>query len=115
LRRAPDSGEAGGDFGLELRRQLRQPGQRGLSAVKFGDDMAQGVVMSSMAKAFNWKDGSGKVACIRREIALQLGWAVVGKTPEQNAGTVKLAGNKVIEFLKLPKLPVMTQKVLRWE
>jgi len=66
--------------------------------------MAQGVVMSSMAKAFNWKDGSGKVACIRREIALQLGWAVVGKTPEQNAGTVKLAGEKVIEFSELPKL-----------
>lgn len=45
----------------------------------------------------------------------QPGRAVFGKHPSPKAGTLKLAGDKVIEFPKLPEMPVVTLKVPRRE
>lgn len=73
-----------------------------------------GVVMSSTANAFNRKDGSGKVICIRHEIALQPGMAVFEEYPELKDGKVKLDGDKVVEFPKMPEFEQVTLKVLRW-
>jgi hypothetical protein len=67
------------------------------------------------AKAFNRKDGSGKVVCIRHELALQPGMAVFEEYPDLKDGKVKLDGDKVVEFPKLPEMQQVTQKVLRWE
>ena len=75
----------------------------------------RGVVMSSTAKVFNRKDGSGKVVCVRHEIALQPGMAVFEEYPELKDGKVKLDGDKVVEFPKLPEFQQITLKVLRWE
>lgn len=75
----------------------------------------RGVVMSSTAKAFNRKDGTGKVICVRHEIALQPGMAVFEEYPELKDGKVKLDGDNVIEFPKLPEFQQITLKVLRWE
>ena len=75
----------------------------------------RGVVMSSTAKAFNRKDGSGKVVCIRHELALQPGMAVFEEYPDPKEGKVKLDGDNVIEFHKLPEMQQVTLKVLRWE
>lgn len=74
----------------------------------------RGVVMSSTAKAFNRKDGTGKVICIRHELALQPGLAVYEVYPELNDGRVKLDGENVVEFPKLPEFQQVTLKVLRW-
>ena len=71
--------------------------------------------MSSSAKVFNRKDGSGKLVVIRHELALQLGLAVVEDYPELKDGKVKLAGDKVVEFPRLPDMQQVTLKVLRWE
>jgi hypothetical protein len=75
----------------------------------------RGVVMSSTAKAFNRKDGTGKVICIRHEIALQPGMAVFEQYSELKDGKVKLDGDNVVEFPKLPEFQQVTLKVLRWE
>lgn len=75
----------------------------------------RGVVMSSTAKAFNRKDGTGKVICIRHELALQPGLAVFEEYPELKDGKVKLDGDNVVEFPKLPEFQQVTLKVLRWE
>jgi hypothetical protein len=75
----------------------------------------RGVVMSSTAKVFNRKDGSGKVVCVRHEIALQPGMAVFEEYPDLKDGKVKLDGDKVVEFRKLPEMQQVTLKVLRWE
>lgn len=74
----------------------------------------RGVVMSSTAKVFNRKDGSGKVVCVRHELALQPGLAVFEEYPELKDGKVKLDGDNVIEFHKLPEFQQVTLKVLRW-
>ena len=75
----------------------------------------RGVVMSSTAKAFNRKDGSGRVACVRHELALQPGMAVWEEYHDPKEGKVKLDGETVIEFARLPELQQVTLKVLRWE
>jgi hypothetical protein len=75
----------------------------------------RGVVMSSTAKVFNRKDGSGKVVCVRHEIALQPGMAVFEEYPDLKDGKVKLDGDNVIEFHKLPEMQQVTMKVMRWE
>jgi hypothetical protein len=64
---------------------------------------------------FNRKDGSGKVVCIRHKLALQPGMAVFEKYPDLKNGKVKLDGDKVVEFHKLPEMQQVTLKVLRWE
>ena len=74
-----------------------------------------GVVMSSTAKVFNRKDGSGKIACIQHEIALQPGMAVFEEYPDLKEGKVKIEGDKVVEFHKLPEMQQITLKVLRFE
>lgn len=88
-------------------------------AVGQGDKLnglfVRGVVMSSTARAFNRKDGTGKVVCIRHELALQPGLAVFEEYPELKDGKVKLDGDKVVEFPKLPEFQQITLKVIRWE
>ncbi len=75
----------------------------------------RGVVMSSTAKAFNRKDGYGKVICVRHELALQPGLAVFEEYPDLKEGKVKLDGDNVVEFHKLPEFQQITLKVIRWE
>ena len=75
----------------------------------------RGMVMSSTAKVFNRKDGSGKIVCIQHEIALQPGLAVFEQYPDLKDGKVKLDGDKVVEFPKMPEMQQITLKVLRWE
>lgn len=85
------------------------------AADKLNGLLVRGVVMSSTAKVFNRKDGSGKVVCLQHEIALQPGLAVFEEYPDLKAGTVKFDGDKVVEFPKLPEMQQVTLKVLRWE
>ncbi len=85
------------------------------STDKLNGLIVRGIVMSSTAKAFNRKDGTGKIVCIRHELALQPGLAVYEEYPELKDGKVKLDGDNVIEFPKLPELQQVTLKVLRWE
>ena len=75
----------------------------------------RGMVMSSTAKVFNRKDGSGKIVCIQHEIALQPGVAILEEYPDMKDGKVKLDGDKVVEFHKLPEMQQITLKVLRFE
>jgi hypothetical protein len=77
--------------------------------------IVRGVVMSSTAKVFNRKDGSGKLVCVQHEIALQPGLAVLEEYHEPKDGKVKLEGDKVVEFPKLPEMQQITAKVLRFE
>lgn len=74
----------------------------------------RGVVVSSTARAFNRKDGTGKVICVRHELALQPGVAIFEEYPEANDARVKLNGDEVVEFPKLPEFQQVTMKVLRW-
>jgi hypothetical protein len=83
----------------------KQPAQND----KLNGLFVRGVVM------FNRKDGSGKVVCIRHELALQPGMAVYEEYPDLKDGKVKLDGDNVIEFHKLPEMQQVTLKVLRWE
>jgi hypothetical protein len=89
----------------------KQPAQ----SDKLNGLFVRGAVMSSTAKAFNRKDGSGKVVCIRHELALQPGMAVYEEYPDLKDGKVKLDGDNVIEFHELPEMQHVTLKVLRWE
>ena len=82
---------------------------------KLNGMIVRGIVMSSTAKAFNRKDGSGKVVCVRHELALQPGLAVFEEYPDVKAGQVKLDGDNVVEFPRLPEMQQVTLKVLRWE
>ena len=58
--------------------------------------------MSSTAKAFNRKDGSGKVVCIRHELALQPGMAVFEEYPDLKDGKVKLDGLRAVTMAIWP-------------
>jgi hypothetical protein len=82
---------------------------------KLNGMFVRGVVVSSSARVFNRKDGTGKVVRIRHELALQPGLAVFEEYPDLNAGKVKLDGDKVVEFPRLPNMQQVTLKVLRWE
>ena len=75
----------------------------------------RGIVMSSTAKALKRKDGSGSFAVARHEIALQPGMAVWEAFHDPKDGKVKLDGETVSEFPKLPEFQQVTLKVLRWE
>lgn len=84
-------------------------------AAKLNGLFVTGVVMSSTAKVFNRKDGSGKIVCLQHEIALQPGMAILEEYPDLKDGKVKLDGDKVVEFPKLPEMQQITLKVLRFE
>jgi hypothetical protein len=75
----------------------------------------RGVVVSSSASLFNRENGSGKIVCIRHELALQPGLAVWKAFHDPKDGKVKLDGESVVTFPKLPELQQVTLKVLRWE
>lgn len=94
---------------------MAQDSKQAAKSEKLNGLFVVGVVMSSMAKAFNRKDGSGKVICIRHEIALQPGLAVFEEYPDPKDGKVKLDGDNVVEFPKLPEFQQVTLKVIRWE
>jgi hypothetical protein len=59
--------------------------------------------------------GSGNVVCFRHELALQPGMAVFQEYPDLKDRKVKLDGDNVVEFHKLPEFQQVTLKVLRWE
>ena len=84
-------------------------------ADKLNGLFVRGVAVSSSARVFNRKDGSGKIVCVRHELALQPGLAVFEEYPDLKDGKVKLDGDKVVEFQKLPEMQQVTLKVLRWE
>lgn len=75
----------------------------------------RGVVVSSSAKVFNKKDGTGKLVCIRHEIALQPRLAVYEVYPPTDGKTVRLDGEMVVDCPRLPELQAITLRVLRWE
>ena len=75
----------------------------------------RGIVMSSVAKALKRKDGTGMFVIVRNEIALQPGLALWEAFHDPKDGKVKLDGENVIEFPKLPDFQQVTLKVLRWE
>jgi hypothetical protein len=77
--------------------------------------IVRGVVMSSTAKAHKRKDGTGVFVIARHELALQPGLAVWEAFHDPKDGKVKLDGESVVEFPKLPEFQQVTLKVLRWE
>jgi hypothetical protein len=84
-------------------------------AEKLNGLFVRGIVMSSVAKALKRKDGTGAFVVARHEIALQPGMAVWEAFHDPKDGKVKLDGENVIEFPKLPEFKPVTLKVLRWE
>ena len=75
----------------------------------------RGVVMSSTAKAHKRKDGTGVFVIARHELALQPGLAVWEAFHDPKDGKVKLEGESVVTFPKLPEFQQVTLKVVRWE
>ena len=75
----------------------------------------RGVVMSSTARAHKRKDGTGVFVITRHELALQPGLAVWESFHDPKDGKVKLDGESVVTFPKLPEFQQVTIKVLRWE
>jgi len=75
----------------------------------------RGVVMSSTAKTHKRKDGTGVFVIARHELALQPGLAVWEAFHDPKDGKVKLDGENVVAFPKLPEFQQITLKVLRWE
>jgi hypothetical protein len=45
-----------------------------------------------------------EIVCIRHEIALQPGMAILEEYPDLKDGKVKLDADKVVEFPKLPEM-----------
>ena len=83
-------------------------------ADKLNGLIVRGVVMSSTAKAHKRKDGTGVFVIARHELALQPGLAVWEAFHDPKDGKVKLDGDNVVEFHKLPEFQQVTLKVLRW-
>lgn len=75
----------------------------------------RGVVVSSSAKVFNRKDGTGQVVCVRHELALQPGLALYELYPEIDGKAVRVQGETVLEFPRLPEFQPVTLRVLRWQ
>ena len=94
-----------------MAQDTKQPAQ----ADKLNGLIVRGVVMSSVAKAHKRKDGSGVFVIVRHEIALQPGLAVWEAFHDPKDGKVKLDGENVVTFPKLPEFQQVTLKVLRWE
>jgi hypothetical protein len=84
-------------------------------ADKLNGLFVRGVVMSSAGKAHKRKDGTGVFVIVRNELALQPGLAVWEAFHDPKDGKVKLDGENVVEFPKLPEFQQVTLKVLRWE
>jgi hypothetical protein len=84
-------------------------------AEKLNGLFVRGVVMSSTAKAHKRKDGTGVFVIARHELALQPGLALWESFHDPKDGKVKLDGETVVEFPKLPEFQQVTLKVLRWE
>ena len=93
-----------------MAQDTKQPAQ----ADKLNGLFVRGVVMSSTAKAHKRKDGSGVFVIVRHEIALQPGLAVWEGFHDPKDGKVKLDGENVVTFPKLPEFQQVTLKVLRW-
>ena len=68
-----------------------------------------------MAVSVKRKDGTGVFVIVRNEIALQPGLATWEAFHDPKDGKVKLDGENVIQFPKLPDFQQVTLKVLRWE
>ncbi len=94
-----------------MAQDTKQPAQ----AEKLNGLFVRGVVMSSAAKAHKRKDGTGVFVIARHELALQPGLAVWEAFHDPKDGKVKLDGENVVTFPKLPEFQQVTLKVLRWE
>ena len=75
----------------------------------------RGVVMSCAAKVHKRKDGSGMFVIVRHELALQPGLAVWEAFHDPKDGKVKIEGDIVTVFPKVPDFQQVTVKVIRWE
>jgi hypothetical protein len=75
----------------------------------------RGVVMSGAAKAHKRKDGTGVFVIVRHELALQPGLAVWEAFHDPKDGKVKVDGETVTMFPKLPDFQQVTLKVMRWD
>jgi hypothetical protein len=75
----------------------------------------RGVVVSRAARVLKRKDGTGVFDIVRHELAFQPGLAMWEAFNDPKDGKVKLDGENVIEFPKLPEFQQVTLKVLRWE
>ena len=75
----------------------------------------RGVTLCSSAKAHKRRDGTGVFVIVRHELALQPGLAVWEVFHDPKDGRVKLEGENVAEFPKMPEFQQVTLKVLRWE
>jgi hypothetical protein len=84
-------------------------------ADKLNGLFVRGIVMSSVAKALKRKDGTGVFVIVRNELALQPGLALWEAFHDPKDGRVKLDGENVVAFPKLPDFQQVTLKVLRWE
>ena len=75
----------------------------------------QGVVVSNTARTFKRKDGSGLGVRVSTELALQPGMATYDRffDPVKDS-EVKLQGEEVVSFPKLPDLQVVTLRVERY-
>jgi len=73
------------------------------------------MVMSSTAKTYKRKNGTGVFVIVRHELAVQPGLAVWEAFYDPKDGQVRLDGETVVAFPKLPKFQQVTLKVMRWE
>ena len=67
------------------------------------------------AKVHKRKDGSGVFVILRQELALQPGLAVWEAFHDPKDGKVKVDGETVTAFPKLPDFQQVTLKVMRWD
>lgn len=70
----------------------------------------RGIVISNSASVFNRKDGSGKVVCLRHELAMQPGVVIWEKYVEANDGCLKWQGDELTDFPKMKEFEAITLK-----
>lgn len=83
-------------------------------ATQLNGIFVRGVVVSNTARVFNRKDGSGKVVSAQAEISLQPGIAIYDQFLEVDGTKVKVDGDTVTEFPKLPEFEPIELRVTNW-
>lgn len=75
----------------------------------------RGVVVSSSAKAYQRKDGSGTFVRVQHELATQPGVVLFEQYLDPKESTeVKIEDGKVVTYPRLPEFASVTLKVLRY-
>ncbi len=83
--------------------------------ISAGGIYVRGIIVSSSANAFQRKDGSGIVVKVQHEIATQPGVVLFEQYLNPKETTeVKVEGEKVITYPRLPDFHNLTLKVLRY-